>query len=195
MLDPHFAIVGAVLAFLGDATYARDTFLGKNRPNVVTWFLWALTPLITFGVEVTQKVGLPAVLPLAVGLGPVAVIAGAFVRRGTKWQLGFFDYACGILSVIALLLWFERQGDVAIFFSILADWFAGLPTIVKAFKHPESESWLAYALSSVAALITLLSVHVWTFASVAFPIFMMLSCLNFTLLIRLQWGLKFSRQS
>ena len=52
MIDERFVIIGAFLSMIGQLTYAIDTVKGKIKPNRVTWFLWALIPLIAFVAEI-----------------------------------------------------------------------------------------------------------------------------------------------
>ena len=52
MIDERFVIIGAFLSMIAQLTYAIDTVKGKIKPNRVTWFLWALIPLIAFVAEI-----------------------------------------------------------------------------------------------------------------------------------------------
>ena len=60
MIDPRFAILGALIVLTGNAAYARDTVRGETQPNRVSWMLWALAPMIAFAAQVAQGVGDPA---------------------------------------------------------------------------------------------------------------------------------------
>jgi hypothetical protein len=57
MLDEKFVILGIIVGFIGSLSYLIDTIKGKTKPNRVTWFLWALAPLIAFTAEIKQGVG------------------------------------------------------------------------------------------------------------------------------------------
>lgn len=52
MLNENFVILGAVIFAIGSLSYLIDTLKGKVKPNRVTFFLWALAPLIAFAAEV-----------------------------------------------------------------------------------------------------------------------------------------------
>lgn len=62
VLDPRFVILGALLSSAGALGYARQTLLGAVAPNRVTWLLWTIAPLIACAAELTDGVGLPALL-------------------------------------------------------------------------------------------------------------------------------------
>ena len=187
MVSPHLAIVGALLPLAGFAKYIRDMFRGDADPNRVSWALWALSPLIAFPAEVAQHARLqPALVTLALGLGPLAVLAVSLRRRECYWRLGRFDYICGALGVLALAGWAAtRRGDVAITLSIAADALAAVPTVAKSYTHPESESPWTYLASGTGSGITLLTISHWEFAAYAFPAYVVVACALISALILL----------
>lgn len=170
MLPAHFVWVGAALILFGAATYIRDIYRGAVRPNLVTWFLWAFAPLIAFCAQLAEGSAGAAVLTLAVGLGPAAVCIAGF-RRGSL-QITAFDLCCGGASFSALLAWaLTRNGMAAILLSIMADALAATPTIIKAYRLPESESPLFFLLFMASAIITLLTVRDWQLETCAFAVY------------------------
>lgn len=175
MIDVHFVILGAAIGLLGSAFYVRDTVRGLTRPNRVTWLLWGAAPMLAFAVEVRSGVGLRSLMTFSVGLGPLLVVAASFVNRNAVWRITRLDVVCGVLSVAGTITWLvTRQGLVAIAAAIVADALAGLPTLVKSWRAPETESTSAYVGSLANATITLLTVTTATAAVVAFPAYIAL---------------------
>jgi len=187
MIDERFVLLGALIGFGGGLTYFADTLRGKVRPNRVSWSLWALAPLIAFAAELRQGVGLPALMTFVVGINPLLILTASFMSPGAGWKITRFDLACGFLSLTGLGLWaVTREGNLAIVFSILADALAALPTLAKALWAPETESYAGFLGFGVSGAITLLTLHQWTFASYAFPLYICLLCLVLAGLIRFQ---------
>ena len=178
MLDERFVFVGAAIGSLGSLSYLLATVRGRARPNRVTFFFWALAPLIAFAAELAEGVRIQSIMTLMVGVSPLAIFLTSFVNKEAAWRLTRFDVGCGVLALIGTLMWAAtREGNVAILFSIAADGFAAIPTIVKAYYHPETENrWLFFA-SAINAGITLLTVREWTFAYYAFPAYILAVCL------------------
>ncbi len=177
MIDAHFAILGALIILTGNAAYARDTVRGNTQPNRVSWALWALAPMIAFAAEVVQGVGLDAVLTLAVGFGPLLVVAASYLDPKAYARVTPFDAGCGVLSLVALGAWAATgRGNVAILLSILADFLAAIPTIRKAYRYPHTEHAVAFVSGVLGSAITLLTIKAdeWSFASVAFPAYILL---------------------
>ena len=182
MIDERFIILGVILGFCGSINYLIDTVKGKVRPNRVSWFMWALAPLVAFFAEIQQGVGLHALLTFSVGFSPLLVFIASFFN--TK-----FDLWCGVLSLVGLSLWaITRVGNIAIFFALLADGLAAIPTLIKSYKAPETESWVVFFFGMVNAGITLLAIKTWDFANYGFPIYIFTICTIFVLLIKFKLG-------
>src|SRR3989344_6026188 len=162
MLDPKFVIFGAILNLIGSTTYVIATLRGNTKPNRVSWFLWAAIPFIAFSAELSLGVGLQSLMTFMVGFGPLMVFTASFVNRRSVWKLTRFDFICGGLSVLGLLLWLLiEQGNIAIAFSIVADILAAVPTIVKSYKAPETESSQVFLFAAISAGITMLTIDEW----------------------------------
>jgi hypothetical protein len=189
MLDEKFVILGAILSFLGALSYLIDTLKGKVKPNKVSWFIWALAPLIAFSAEVKQGVGLQSLMTFMVGFNPFLIFLASFVNKKAVWKIGQLDLVCGVLSITGLILWqITRVGNVAIAFSIFADALAGVPTVVKAYRFPETENYQGFLAAGLNALITLFTIDVWNFEHYGFPIYIFLICFLLFLLIKFELG-------
>jgi hypothetical protein len=193
MLNQNFVLIGVALSLYGGIKYIIATVQGRVRPNRVTWFMWALAPLIAFGAELDKGVGLPALMTFIVGFNPLMIFLASFVNNKSYWELTAFDFICGVLSLAGLVLWLiSREGNYAIVFSIMADALAAIPTLVKSYKHPESENALIFAMGGINAIFALLTIKHWTFAGWGFPLYILLINIVFVLFIHFRLGLKLS---
>ncbi len=193
MIDEKFIFVAAAFNLVGGLSYLIDTLKGKAKPNKVSWFLWGLAPMIAFAAQAQQSVGLVSLMTFTVGFSPVIIFFASFLNKKAAWKITRFDLICGAFSIIGLMLWvYTRVGNWAILFSILSDVLAGIPTIVKAYKYPETENYYAYLFAGIAAVITLLTITQWDFAHSSFAIYIL--CFNIVVfpLIKFKLGKKFS---
>jgi hypothetical protein len=172
VLNVNFVYIGAFIGAIGQVAYVVDTVRGRTQPNRVTWLLWGIAPLLAFAVETADGVGLRSLMTFMVGFGPLVVFAASFVNPKAVWTLGPFDYACGALSIGGSVGWLvTRQGLVALVAAVAADAVAGLPTLIKSWSRPESESASIYLGSFANAVITLLTVKHVSAAVVTFPLY------------------------
>ncbi len=192
MLHPNFVILGAIIFFLGSIGYVWDTIKGKVKPNKVTWFIWSLAPLIAFAAQINQGIGMEALLTFMIGFVPVIVFVASFINKKSYWKIERLDLICGSLSITGLILWqITKVGNIAIFFSLVADFLALLPTLVKSYRQPETENYLLYFGNSIFALLTILTIKDWNFANYAFPLYIFVATLLLTVLIRFKIGRSF----
>lgn len=100
-----------------------------------------------------------------------------FVRKPKGyWKLTPFDLACGAFSLLALFLWLSTNStDLAILFSAIADGFASLPTLKKAWTNPETETGFTYIASFASVLMVLPSIPEWSIENSAFQIYLVVA--------------------
>ena len=72
-------------------------------------------------------------------------------------------------AVAGIVLWaLTDDPNLAILFALVADLLAGLPTVIKSYRHPETESWIAYAISTLGFGMGVLAIQTFTFENYAF---------------------------
>jgi hypothetical protein len=185
-----FGCLAIVLPLAGFVSYVRDTWLGRTQPNRVSWTLWTAGPMIAFAGEMDKSVNLRvALVTLALGAGPAAVLAATFRSPEAYWKTTRFDWVCaglGAAALIALangLIAHRDTVTIAIALSIAADAAAAVPTIAKSWTHPESESFGTYAASGAGCALTLLTLDDWTVGDYGFPAYVVIVCTLITALV------------
>ncbi|MFT3895238.1 MAG: hypothetical protein QM730_26740 [Anaerolineales bacterium] len=186
MLNPNFVIIGTLIGAAGAFAYLRDTIKGKVKPNRVSFLLWSIAPMIAFTAQIKQGVGLESLMTFSTGFLPLLTFVASYTNKNAEWKITRFDLVCGLLSVAGLILWLiTKVGNVAIFFSIVADGLAALPTLVKAYNYPETEIAWPWLASCFGVVLTLLTLKEWTFANSSFIIYIFIvdllifSCVQF----------------
>ena len=173
MIPEYFAIIGAVIASLGGFYYLYETITGKAKPNRVTWLLWGLFPMIIFIAQRVQGVEGLSWVTFAAGFTPFLILLASFLNKKAYWKTEPKDYYLMAAAVVGIVLWLLTDNpNLAILFALAADLFAGLPTVIKAYKHPATESWIAYGISAVGFGLSILSIQTFSFESAAFVIYL-----------------------
>lgn len=185
----YLLFFGAALQLLGSLHYAKETLSARTKPNRVTWFMWSLAPLIATAAALANGVQW-AVLPVFMaGFGPLLVFLSSFINKKSFWKLEKFDYLCGFFSILALILWYlTNEPNIAILFAIISDGFAAIPSLIKSWKHPETETVSPYLATIFASLTSFLIIKKWSFSEYAFPVYLIIVCTTFVVFI---WRNKF----
>lgn len=195
MLDGKFVILGTAIGAAGAVAYLVDTLRGRVRPNRVSYLLWSVAPIVAFAAQVGQGVGLESLMTFSVGFLPFLTFAASFVNKKAEWRSTRFDLACGALSAIGLALWLiTKVGNVAIAFSIAADGLAAVPTVVKAYRHPETELAWPWLATCAGVALTLATLDKWTFANSGFILYIFAVDLAIFALVQFKPGTRAERK-
>lgn len=164
MLPEKIAYITVLIQLIGVSFYIRDMIRGTTKPNLVSWTIWALAPLIGSWLSIKAGAGFSVVPVFMAGFNPVLVIIIAFIIKKGYWKITSFDIICGILALFALVVWFfTRNFSLSIIFAILSDLLASIPTLIKSWKFPETETSTAYVGGIIANILGLFIIINWTF--------------------------------
>ena len=184
MLDQNFIYVSLLFAVIGYGNYIIDTYKGKTKPNRVSWSLWSLAALVTLysqhelggGIQLLYT-GLQFVLPFT-------IVLVSFKDKKSYWRLTRYDFLCGVTSFVGIIfLLFVNQPLVALWLGIFSDFFASIPTLIKCYTHPQTESWKTYVLAVLSSLVVVLTVKPWAFVNYSFAFYVMLMNVLFVVLL------------
>jgi len=180
-LHQTLGIIAGVLALVGYIPYIISIFAHKTRPNKASWFIWTLVGgLLAFSYIATgDKTSIW--LPLGYFLGPF-ITAILSIRYGyAEWSR--LDKICVITAVMSLVPWLMANNPlVTLYINMFIDLAGALPTIVKTYREPESEDFIAWFIFFIANTLEVFSVSKWTLAG-AYPIYLFFLAGTIVLLI------------
>ncbi len=173
MLPEKVIYIAVLINLIGIFFYMKSMFQEQAKPNLVSWIMWMLAPMVAIFFQLKAGAGLSVLPVFMAGFGPLLVIIFSLIRKNGYWKINSFDIICGALSMLALVIYiFTKNLGLAIIFAIFSDLLAGIPTIVKSWKHPESEYSFLYLVGIFANIIGLLVIREWTFAVYSFGIYL-----------------------
>ncbi len=171
----YLVLAGAAVQTVGIANYIKEIIWGGVKPNKVTWLMWSVAPLIATFAAFSDGVRWSALPVFMSGFGPLLVFIASFLNPNAYWKLEKFDYLCGVCSVLALIFWWiTKDPNIAIAFAIASDGFAAVPTIIKMWKYPETETVSPFTAGLFSALTSFAAIKMWGFSAYAFPIYLVM---------------------
>ncbi|MCC7160346.1 hypothetical protein IT399_01285 [Candidatus Nomurabacteria bacterium] len=175
MLPEKIIYVTILTSFVGIFFYLKDIFYGQTKPNLVSWFLWMLAPFIGVFFQIKAGANLSALPVFMAGFGPLLVIVFSLLKKNAYWKIDTFDIYCGIFAFLALIFYvFTHNLGISIFFAILSDGLAAVPTLVKSWKFPETENSTIYLMGIFNNILGLLIIKNWIFSVYSFGIYLIL---------------------
>lgn len=163
-----FATLSVIIAFVGFIPYLRDTFAGKTKPHIFSWFLWSIVSFIASGMQFADGAGVGALTNFTMGIICFVIVLRS-LKNGTK-EISKMDVSSFIMAVIALILWLVvKQPIWSMVLIVLTDFLSFVPTIRKSWFKPEQETLLTWILSCVRNACTLLAMQNYTVVTLLYP--------------------------
>lgn len=171
-------IIAMVIALIGYIPYIRDCIKGKNKPHVISWFIWALVSFIAFGIQLLNKGGAGSYINLFMGI--ICTIIFFFgLKNGTK-DITKVDWIAFSLALVAIVLWLVvKQPLLSIILVVFIDMMSFLPTILKAWKNPYTETVITYGLSGVKNGLSIYALSTYSLVIVMYPAYALIANLLF----------------
>ena len=175
MLPEKIIYIGIFISIVGYYFYLKNIFNGTTKPNLVSWFLWMLGPFVGTFLQIKAGANL-SVLPVFIaGLGPLIVIIFSIFNKKSYWKITLFDIICGLFSVLALIIYILTHNfGVSILFAILSDFLASIPTLIKSWKFPETETASVYFVGILTNLLGIFVITNWIFPIYSFGVYLIL---------------------
>ncbi|MBI3888761.1 hypothetical protein HY311_03125 [Candidatus Nomurabacteria bacterium] len=176
MLPENIIYITILISLVGYFFYFKDIFYGTTRPNLVSWFLWMLAPFIGVFFQIKAGAGLSALPVFMAGFGPLVVIVVSLFRKSSIWKATKLDIACGVLALLALVFYVATHNlGISILFAILSDGLAFIPTYIKGWKSPDTETSTVYFTGIFNNILALLIIKNWIFSIYSFSVYLVVS--------------------
>ncbi|MDO8623982.1 MAG: hypothetical protein Q7R54_01375 [bacterium] len=154
-----------ILAILGCDIFCRRIQQENDytKPSRATWFILSFVNVLILASWLDSGVHNPIWYVGGQALG--CFVTGVLTfKYGARWTL--WDGVCLFGAFITILLWvYYASAEVALYASIVVDFLALTPTIIKSWDHPEWENRLSWDIALLASTINLLAVERWDLIS------------------------------
>lgn len=173
-------IVGSLMPYL------RDIVRGKTKPRIVSWFTWMVLTAIT-GAAALSDHSYPTAIMMLIDVFCTAAVVILGWRLGDK-KFVPLDIVCQLGALVGLLLWFKTDSPAAaVITTTVIDAIGTVPTLVHSWQKPYEETWVTFAFSAVAAVLTLIVSNNWHVTSSLPPVYLFLVNAVLTLVIVLRY--------
>lgn len=171
-----------ILMIAGILPYLIGIIKGTTRPKIVTWIIWSSVTGIACAAAIFEKQYPTAILLFLSSLGTLLVAILGW-KTGDK-KIERLDTICLVGAIIGLILWqIYNSPAIAVLATIAINLVGGVPTLVHSWKKPGEEAWLTFFLSFLGALCTLVVIENWVITAFAYPLYLVLINILYTLVI------------
>lgn len=177
-------IIASFLAVVGNISYLQDTLKGKIKPHPYTWFIWSIVSCVTFFGQLQKGAGVGAI-PTGVAEAFTILIFLFSLKSLFSGKAGHirkvdnYFLAAALLGIIPWIL--TKDPTISVIVVVSIDVIASIPTIRKAWAHPNSERPRLYQMNVSRHVLTLLSLEAYNIATTLHSIAMI--CMNSLLVV------------
>lgn len=167
-MKTFLGITATLLALYSYIPYFRDIFAGKTKPHALSWFVWFLLTAIAFVAQIKDNGGAGAWVTGFTAIVAFAIFIAA-IARGEK-NITKSDWLCLVGSFLAMGLWAITDSPLtAVILITVIDALGFAPTFRKAFRRPQEETMITFALSAIKFVIAIAALSNYSTVTVLYP--------------------------
>lgn len=173
-MEKWFAFASGLILLAGAPPYLIDILKGKTKPQRATWFIWSVLGVIAFISQLRLDGGWSLVFVGLDGLGSLLVFLLSLKFGTGGWAR--LDRLALVIALIGVGLSFViKQPVLALLGVVLADLSGAVLTVLKTFRHPESETAITWFFVGTASLLGVFSVGKLNLGLLIYPAYLTLA--------------------
>lgn len=150
-------ILALSLNLIGYGPYIRDILRGQVKPHRVTWGVWTILTMIAAVNQVKNGGGYSSLFFISTA-ALVLVTFLLSLKYGLK-ETSTIDRLCLILALALLVYWVTvRYTRLSTLLAVIIDMLGAVPTVIKTYRRPETETYIQWALAGIGGLLSLLAI-------------------------------------
>ena len=186
MLGPMSLLIlgylSGVVSLFGYPPYLRDIFHGTTKPQRASWLIWTVLGSIAFFSQLAEGATHSLWLTGTQSAGTFIIFLASLWRG--EGGLAKRDIISLGVAALGLILWyFTRHAAFALLLVILVDAAGVVPTVLKSWEDPSSETMIAWVLASLGGLLGALAVGSLSFILLIYPLYIVIANLAVVLAI------------
>jgi len=172
-IKAFFGILSSIFVLVGGIPYLRDIYNKKAHPHILSWIGWAfITALGAFAMLAEGSQWVVAIL-FSNSFLCLAIAGYSIFKKVGIWSTTVYDYVFFGLGILGLVLWQVLDIPlIALICAIIADFSFGVPTIIKTYKDPSSETYFVWLTAAMSGLFSLFAVRNFSFTEVGYPLYL-----------------------
>lgn len=163
-MEELLVTIAVLLAVAGNLPYLFKILKKEIQPHPYTWLVWSVVSMITlFGGW--AKGGGIGVIPILASEIFTVIIFLFSIRYGFK-EIKKRDTYFLVVALLGLIPWFiTSDPTISIIVVVLIDLVAFLPTIIKTWEDPKSETWILFASNVARHILILFTIESFNIAT------------------------------
>jgi hypothetical protein len=165
-----FGFVATILGIVGAIPYIIDTYNKKTKPHRVAWLIFLILSIISLASQFAIGARASLIFFGWFVINNIIIVSLSFRKNGGYGDISVLNVASFSLALASIILWKITDSPlIALICVLIADGIGALLIVVKAYKHPYTETLIMWSLGIVAGFLNVLAVGDLSFAKLAAP--------------------------
>jgi hypothetical protein len=163
-------IIAGIIGLAGYIPYIISIIKGETKPNKASWFIWTVVGgLLAFSYAAEGDINAIWV-PIGYFVGPLIVAILSLKYGYSTWSM--VDKICIVIAVISIIPWWlSHDATITLLINLIIDFMGAIPTVIKTYREPETEDFLAWTMFFIANTLLIIVVDVWN-VSALYPVYL-----------------------
>jgi hypothetical protein len=165
-----FGFTALILNLIGYIPYIRDIFRKIVKPHPFTWAIWTILTTIAAFNQVRNDGGYSSLFFIS-----TAILVGFVFLLSFRYGMGGasnIDRLCLVLAGILLIYWLTtKDTHLSTVYAVIIDGIGAIPTLIKTYHHPKSETYIQWTLAGIGGLFTMVSVPRLDWILLIYPLY------------------------
>lgn len=170
-----FGLISSALILIGAGPYTRDILRKKAHPHVLSWLGWGFITALGASAMYADGSTWPAAIVFANSIACLTIVLFSVINKVGVWQTSFFDWFFFGMGLLGIVLWQTLDLPVlALICALVADFSFGVPTIIKTYKDPSTETPFVWVAATFSGVFSLFAIEAWAFYEAAYPLYLLM---------------------
>lgn len=190
-MELSFGILATILGVIGAIPYIYDTYRKKTKPHRVAWLLFLILSIIALSSQFALGARESLIFYTWFVINNTIIFGLSLRRKGGYGDISTINVICFMLAILAIIIWKTTDSPLlALICVLIADGIGALLVLVKAYRHPGTETTIMWALGAVAAFINILAVGSLRIELIAAPLQILILSVGIVMAIYIGRALK-----
>ncbi len=164
-------LVATIIGMLGAIPYIHDTFRRKTKPHRVAWLIFLVLSVVSFASQFALGARASLFFYGWFVANNVIIVALSLRKNGGYGDASTINVVCFCLAIASVVLWKMTNAPLtALICVLIADGIGSMLIVIKAYKHPNSETLVMWVLGILACFLNIIAVGSTKFALLAAPV-------------------------
>jgi hypothetical protein len=181
-IESYISLLAGVLIVVSQFVFIAKVWNGKTTPSLFSWIGWAILIGQSFLAQYFETgwewalvgIGISSLGCILISI--IAIIRNNYSLKKTDWVFLVLGLSCVLVQILF------KSAFITTVFAMIADFILGIPTFIKTYRDPSSESKSPWLVSVISWALTMTiaydrGVEIWIF-----PLYLLLFCLVMVML-------------